>query len=388
MDSFNKMTQNSNRFACELLQHLRKYNKGNLFFSPLNILHTLCLSYAGAKGQTDKQLARVLHPSLDKQSFLQSLADLTGQYSEMMQNINPFDLFTASSIWLQKECNTTNTYLSYLKDVLGASINRIDFHNEPGIVVQKINRWASEQTRQKIQQVVNINSIDPLLKMMTLGAVYFLGKWDSEFDSNYTSDQPFESYEGDKKWIPMMWQKEFFFYARFDGFQAIELPYKGDRLSMIILLPDRSEPKQRNSSCVKELESAMDSDLISSILKRLENKKVEVDFLLPKFRMDSSIALDEPMKQLGVVDAFSSERADFSGIFPDKSIALGSILHKSYVKIDEQGTEAAAMLVAMGLSEGFYDELIYFHVDRPFVFFILDRSSRMLLFIGSVLDLT
>jgi serpin B len=251
----------------------------------------------------------------------------------------------------------------------------LDFGGAPEESRITINDWVSEQTEGRIQNLIPQGAIDPLTRLVLTNAIYFNAAWANPFQEEATRDGPFTLLDGSRIAVPMMHQTESFGYAKGEGYQAVELPYDGHELSMVILLPDRDS--------FDPFEDSLDVDQAQAIMQNL--KRGQVALIMPKFEFDSRFSLKQALEAMGMPAAFSGG-ADFSGMTGSTDLFISDVLHKAFVSVDEEGTEAAAATaVVMKLSVA-AEEPTTVTIDRPFIFLIRDIETGAILFVGRVVD--
>jgi len=366
-------------FAFDLYDALRGRD-GNLFYSPYSISIALAMTYAGARGETEQQMARTLHFTLGQDGLHPAFNDLDlkltsrGEGAEG-QDGKPFRLKIANSIWGQIEYTFLPEFLDVLAENYGAALRLLDFVGEPEQSRVIINEWVSAKTEDKIKDLLPAGSITPLTRLVLTNAIYFNAAWKYKFEKDCTRDEPFYLLDGGQVAVPMMSQTETFGYAEGDGYQAVELLYDGEELSMVILLPD--------SGRFAEFESSLDADLVASIVDSIGF--VEVDLTMPRFTYESGFSLAETLAAMGMPDAFSMN-ADFSGMDGRRQLFISDVFHKAFVLVNESGTEAAAATgVVVGLTS-VGPEPVVVRIERPFIFMIRDRGTDTILFVGRVLN--
>jgi serpin B len=283
-----------------------------------------------------------------------------------------------NAIWGQKGYEFRVAFLDTLAENYGAGLRILDFINDPEPSRITINDWISEQTEERIQDLIPPGGIDSLTRLVLTNAIYFNAAWESKFTEEATKDLPFYPLDGESVTVPMMRQTESFGYAEGDDYQAVELPYDGEELSMVILLP--SEGK------FTEFEHILDYEQVDRIISKLEDKRVRLT--MPKFEFESEFSLKQALSALGMAEAFS-ESADFSGMTGNKDIFIGSVIHKAFVLVEEGGTEAAAATAVVMVTSApgpKPEEPVVVTIDRPFIFLIRDIETGAILFIGRVMN--
>jgi serpin B len=372
------LTNGNSEFALDLYQELRDIDS-NLFFSPYSISLALVMTYAGAKGDTAQQMADTLHFTLPQErlhpAFNALDLALTGQSGENEEN---FKFNIANSMWGQVGINFNSEFLDVLALNYGAGMRLLNFQQDPEAARIRINNWVSEQTENKITDLIPKWGIDTLTTLVLTNAIYFKATWEYAFPEDWTRDGTFTLLNNTQVTVSMMsWVSgEVVRYAEGDGYQAVELPYKGTSMSMLIILPalDRFE----------EFENMLTAECVNEIAENLRRSFVNVR--MPKFKFETSLKLTDTLAEMGMPIAFTPQ-ADFSGITTDRPLPIDQVLHKAFVSVDENGTEAAAATVVI-LTFGFPPQPTTVSIDHPFIFLIRDTNTGTILFLGRVLDPT
>jgi serpin B len=376
------LTNGNGAFAFDLYQQL-KTREGNLFYSPYSISAALAMTYAGTYGTTAEQMAAALHFDLPQEklhpafNWLESELAKRGEGAEG-KDAEGFRLNVVNAIWAQKGYEFRVAFLDALAENYGAGLRILDFINDPEPSRITINDWVSEQTEERIKDLIPPGGINSLTRLVLTNAIYFNAAWESKFTEEATKDLPFYPLDGESVTVPMMRQTESFGYAEGDDYQAVELPYDGEELSMVILLP--SEGK------FTEFEHILDYEQVDRIISKLEDKRVRLT--MPKFEFESEFSLKQALSALGMAEAFS-ESADFSGMTGNKDIFIGSVIHKAFVLVEEGGTEAAAATAVVMVTSApgpKPEEPVVVTIDRPFIFLIRDIETGAILFIGRVMN--
>ena len=375
-------------FAFDLYRTLSSED-GNLFFSPYSISQALAMTYAGARGETERQMANTLHFALPQDTlhpaFNSLYLDLDSRGGDKENNDpSAFRLNIANSLWAQYDYSFLDEFLEEVAKNYGAAVIPLDFRGEPGKSRLKINEWVAGETEDRIRDLIPPKIFErkpPALALVN--AIYFNAGWTRNF-TELPTPMPFYPLSGDEVAVPMMKRKGKTDYASGDGYQAVDLDYKFSDMSMTILVPDA-----RN---FEAFESSLDGKLMGRIFEDLETRGVELT--MPKFEFSSTFALADTLKTMGMPDAFDERSADFSGM-DGRSCAAGDIpclavskvIHKAFALVDEEGTEAAAATAALvfpvSAAPGPPVELA---IDRPFIFLIRDKATGTILFMGRVLD--
>ncbi len=289
-----------------------------------------------------------------------------------------FRLNVVNAIWGQKGYEFKVAFLDTLAEHYGAGLRILDFINEPDESRITINDWVSEQTEERINDLIAPGGVTPLTRLVLTNAIYFNAAWESQFFEEATTDLPFYLLDGGSVTVPMMRQTESFGYMEGDDYQAVELPYDGEELSMVILL--LAEGK------FTEFENNLDYQQADRIIGNLKDKRVRLT--MPKFEFESDFSLKQVLSALGMAEAFSGS-ADFSGMTGNNDLFIGDVVHKAFVSVDENGTEAAAATAVMMVTSApgpKPEEPVTVTIDRPFIFLIRDIETGAILFIGRVVN--
>jgi len=360
-------------FALDLYSHL-KSGQSNLFFSPYSISTALALTYASARGETEKQIVRVLHFDQNQRQIHSSFGDLQRQLNEVGK-LNGVELSIASALWTQKGYPFVPGFLEIANGEYQANVNQADFETGKEAARVEINHWVAQRTKDKIQDILPPGSLDAMTRLVLANAIYFKGSWATPFRETETSTQPFHLTTTSQIQAPLMHHFDDVKYLENGDFQAVELPYSGNELSMLILLPRQIE------GC-GYLESQLTPALLSRSLSQMKKQKVEL--FVPRFKMDSSLDLVDALSKMGMSDAFSG-KADFSGMDGTKVLYISGVFHKAWVEVNEEGTEAAAATAVTVRASAVRERPPpppVFRADHPFIFLIRDTRSGSLLFLG------
>jgi serpin B len=371
----------NNAFGWDLFHQLQS-GSGNLFYSPYSISSALAMTWAGARGNTEAQMAQTMHFTLDQASLHPALNSLmlaldSRAEAEGIEADKAFKLHVANALWGQQGFPFISSFLDTLALNYGAGLNLVDFQNDPEGARQDINDWVSKETEEKIKDIVPPGVIDAMTRLVLANAIYFKADWASEFNKDDTADQEFHLADGSTINVPTMFQNGTFRFTAGNALKAIELPYAGDQLSMIILLPHEGQ--------LETVQAGLDSANLDTMLNSMEYQNV--DLYLPKFKYEYSLSLTDALVKMGMTDAFDASMADFSGMDGARDLFIGDILHKAFVAVDEAGTEAAAAtVVIVGVTSAPVGQPFEFRVDRPFLFVIRDIPTGTILFVGRVMN--
>ena len=373
------LVEGNSAFAFNLYQALRE-GDGNLFYSPYSISLALAMTYAGAQGETAQQMADTLQFVLPQNRLHPAFNDLDLELARRGEGAEGkdgegFRLNIVNAIWGQKDYEFLSDFLDLLAENYGAGLRVLDFASAPEESRITINNWVSDQTEGRIEDLIPQGLIDALTRLVLTNAIYFNAAWQYPFEEDMTEDGPFYLLDGGEVTVPMMRQTELLGYAEGDGYQAVELPYDGGELSMIILLPQAGQ--------FETFEGSLDAQQVDEIIGRLEHRQVTL--AMPRFEFESSFGLREALVAMGMPVAFSGD-ADFSGMTGNRDLFIAEVIHKAFVSVDEAGTEAAAATAVVMPTSMPPDEIIEVTVNRPFVFLIHDIETGAILFIGRVVN--
>lgn len=370
------LVEGNTAFALNLYSKLKE-TEGNLFFSPYSISTALALTYAGARENTEKQMAEVLCFTLDQKRLHPAFASIEARL-KAIQKKGDVQLSVANALWPQKDYVFLEDFLELTKKNYGARITPLNYKIDHEAARITINQWVEQKTNDKIKELIKRGILDPLVRLVLTNAIYFKGNWADRFDKKLTEDAMFHLLSGKSIKVPMMNQKQKFGYAEHENLQILELPYVGEELSMLVLLPKKVDG-------LTELENKLTTDNLKKWTRHLGEREVWV--FLPKFEMTSAFRLDKTLASMGMPDAFSMN-ADFSGMDGTKKLNISAVIHKAFIAVDEQGTEAAAATgVAIGV-KSLPQPAPVFRADHPFMFLIRENLSNSILFFGRVIDPT
>lgn len=364
-------------FALELYQKLRSAD-GNLFISPYSISTALAMTYGGARGTTAQQMAATLHFSLDQKQLHPTFAQLRKQL-RAVQKKGKIRLYIANSLWPHQDYPFLKEYLAVTKRYYGASITPVDYKTACEAARAKINVWVEEKTEEKIKELIQPGILTPLTRLVLVNAIYFKGMWARQFEKSLTQDAPF--YLTPEKTVPtpFMTQEHTFRYGENEGLQILELPYHGNDLSMLILLPKRVDG-------LSAVEKTLTPEHFKEWTANLREQKLVV--FVPTFKTTSAFRLEKTLLSMGMRDAFDPATANFSGMDGTMLLYIGPVIHKAVVEVNEEGTEAAAATAVVMRVKAMPAPLVTFRADHPFIFLIRHNETGSILFMGRVVDPT
>ena len=382
-DKQGMIVQGNNTFALDLYAKLQETD-GNAFFSPYSISTALAMTYAGAREQTATQMVEVLHFPVKTQTGDLGRQQFALVFGELVKKLNTrgedgaYELSVANALWGQKDYGFLTKFLELVEKHYGGRLNEVDFVGATETARQTINAWVEKKTNDKIKNLIPKGVLDSMTRLVLTNAIYFKGNWARQFKEDKTKEAPFTLSGGKKVDVAMMNQTAKFGYMETDTFQGLELPYVDNELSMIVLLPKKYDG-------LGELEQSLTLEHLSQWQSKLVKREVVVS--IPKFKLTSQFSLASVLKAMGMTDAFSSS-ANFSGMNGKRDLFISAVIHKAYVDVNEEGTEAAAATaVTMRLtSMGPSSRPPVFRADHPFLFLIRDNQSGSILFIGRVMN--
>ncbi len=382
LDNLQELAAANTAFALDLYQQLRSRD-GNLFYSPYSISSALAMTYAGAAGETASEMSQVLHFPVDD-STLHPAFNALDQHLKGLAELgipedqgDPFQLTIANAIWGQKDFHFEEDYLDTLAVNYGAGLRLLDFIQEPEKSRRTINDWVSDQTREKIQNLIPEGAVTSDTRLVLSNAIYFKATWLEPFEESLTENGTFYGLDGTEFDVPLMstGSDASFLYYQGKGFQALDLPYVDGQVSMLVLLPDQGY--------FEDFEVGLSAETLSQVLAEMSYQPIQLRF--PRFEFESEISLADTLAAMGMPSAFSGA-ADFSGMTGEKDLFISDVFHKAFIGVDENGTEAAAATaVLMELTAAPMNPL-QLTVDRPFLFLIRDQGTGTILFMGRVVS--
>ncbi len=375
------LTDGNTAFAFRLYQSLR-LNSGNIFYSPWSISEALAMTYAGARGDTETNMAKAMNFTLAQDSLHPAFNYVDLQLKQRGQGANGkdekgFRLNVVNAIWGQQGFKFLTPFLDALTQNYGAGLRVVDFINKTEDSRITINKWVSDQTANKITDLIPPGSINTLTRLVLTDAVYFNAAWANQFNKSSTADGTFNLLNGAAVTVPMMHESVDLKSTSGTNYQAVELPYDGNQLSMVILLP--------HSGQFNTFESSLDGQTVKGIIGNLATN--HVNLTMPKFQFQSSFGLKNALSSLGMGVAFTYN-ADFSGMNGKTDLLIQDVVHKAFVSVDENGTEAAAATGVIVGIKGIPSNPVDMKIDRPFIFFIRDIPTGSVVFVGRVSDPT
>jgi serpin B len=381
LSSQQDVTGSSNAFAFDTYAKLRREN-GNLAFSPASLWIALAMTWGGARGETAAQMGRVLHARRPPATLLPE----AGQLAASLVAAGPVVFRIANRLFGDQAAEFIPAFLETTRATFGAPLEPVNFRGAHEAARARINDWVAQQTEQRIRELIPRGGVDNFTRLALVNALYFLADWQSEFKKESTHTDSFHLSAMEQKDVRMMYRQMRLPCARGGGRSAIELAYKGGRFAMLLVLPDAVDG-------LAALEASLTPVSFDGLVGSLADSEATV--LVPKFTIDppESIELAETLQEMGMPLAFKRHVAEFTGIAdpadPGERLFIAKVFHKAFVKVDEKGTEAAAatavvMAAPMGAAPA--PPPFVFRADHPFLFFIRDRQTGLVVFMGRVAD--
>jgi serpin B len=369
------LVQGNTRFALDLYHTLHgpadaERPPVNLLYSPYSISLALAMTYAGARGETEQQMADTLHFTLEQEPLHAAFNALDLALHGADEEGGDFRLHLVNAIWGQRGHTFSEPFLDVLAEDYGAGLRILDFAADPESSRLAINEWASEQTEGKIEDLLPEGAIDPSTVLVLSNAIYFNAAWQSPFSEEATRDAPFVLLDGSEVTVPTMQGTMRLRYAEGAGYEAIELPYQGGRFAMLLLVPE--------AGGFEAFAGALDAERLEAIVGDLQLATFELH--MPRFGYGSGFQLADVLKEMGMPAAFQD--ADFSGMDGTRDLFIDDVYHKAFISVDEAGTEAGAA-TAVVMARALPETL---RIDHPFIYLIRDTETNSVLFLGEVLD--
>jgi serpin B len=363
----------SNTFGFDLYAKVRS-EPGNLVISPASISAALTMTYGGARGATASQMKQVLHLDGEPDAAM----DSGGKLLLDLSATDPVRLAIANRLFGEKSWKFEDPFLTRTRAAYGAPLERVDFMGQYEEARGNINDWVAGETEDLIKDLVPPGGIDDTTRLALVNAIYFLGDWAEPFEKSATKARTFHRSAEEKKDVPTMTATMNLPIAEVDGTVAVELPYAGDRFAMTLLMPGKIDG-------LEELEGKLSSKWLDGAVGSLKSERLNLH--LPKFKVEppKSLELSKSLTQLGMVDAFDSQKANFAGI-SEPSLFISKVFHKGFIRVDEKGTEAAAATAVILGDKGVTMPGREVAFDRPFIFVLRDKKTGLALFVGRVID--
>lgn len=379
-EAMKRLADGSNAFGLDLYGRLRT-SPGNLAFSPASLSLALAMTWGGARGETAARMKEVMRFGGSPGEVMEGWGRLA---AALQDPARPLTLRIANRLFGEKSYRFESAFLDTTRAAFGASLEPLDFKAAPEPSRVHINGWVEGATEKRIRDLIPPQGIFGDTRLVLVNALYFLAEWRDTFEKDMTFSASFFASRTQKKDVPTMHRTGSFRFAQKDGVKMLEIPYKGDTMSMLVVLPDDVDG-------LGVLESSLTAERLGGLVQSLAPQRVSVS--LPKFEINpaAALSLGDLLKAMGMAVAFDRQKADFTGIAnppdPADRLFIGGVFHKAFVKVDEKGTEAAAATaVVMLRAQGMPMRATEFKADHPFLFFLRDDASGLILFMGRVAE--
>ena len=371
-------------FAAGLYAQVAGEEEGNVVLSPYSVAYALAMTRAGAVGDTADEIDAVLHSELlddlhaSFNALDQDLATRSGKKQRADGSEAELNLRTANSLWGQRGFAFESPFLELLASQYGAGMHLVDFIGDTEGARRAINGWVGDQTNDKIPELLAEGILTDLTRLVLTNAIYLKAPWELPFAEVDTEPAPFHLLDGSTVEAPLMSLRWKLGHSEGDGWQAVELPYAGNELSMVVVVPEEG--------AFAAVEAALDGDLLAKVVDGLTPSMVDLRF--PSFEFRTQASLKDALTALGMPLAFDPDNADLSGMTKEDRLYVSAVVHEAFIAVDEKGTEAAAATAVVGMTKSALPDLVQLTVDRPFLFLIRDSATGAPLFMGRVLDPT
>jgi serpin B len=368
------VVEGNTAFALDLYQRLKE-QPGNVCFSPYSVSTALAMAYAGARGRTETEMANALHFNLSPDELHNGLAAVAARLEEI-DGRNAVKLATANSLWYQRNYRVSGAFLDLVRTRYKADVEPVDFRDAGATASSRINAWVERKSRAKIRDLMKSDGLGPDARLVLCNVIYFKGTWATRFDAKATRPEPFFLSAKETRAVPMMFQDSKFKTVEVAGLSLLALPYTGDDLSMIILLPHARDG-------LGELERQLNPRNLSHWIGMLDCASAgELSVALPRFTTTHRLSLANDLAFLGMPTAFGKE-ADFSGLNAQRELYLSDVIHETFVELNEEGTKAAAATTVHAYLKGISR---IFDANHPFIFLIRENRTGSILFLGRIVD--
>ena len=383
-EDLSSLVDGNNAFAVDIYNALRSNESGNLILSPYSLSATLAMAYAGADSETANQMGQVMH-YLPQEQLHPAFNALDLALKKKPESLSwwekPMQLNIANSIWAEQVVPILPEYLDTIAINYGAGVHLADFQNNTDQARAEINKWISEATDGQFQGALPDGALDDQTSMVLVNAIYFKGDWLKEFTESHTRNSPFHLLDETEITVSMMSEElENIPYFQSEGYQIIELPYRGKTIAMDIILPEQGT--------FENFESTFNKDVLDEAINGLQEVST-AQVSIPKFKFNKELDLSATLEDLGVKDAFDKDNADFSGIATiteKRRLYIKKILQNAFIEVDEKGTKAGSISFTIFVGGGARMPDVSFVADHPFLFIIRDTVNGQILFIGRVLN--
>ena len=370
--STTNLVNGNTAFAFNLYGELAKEHPNkNILFSPYSISQAMAMTYAGARNNTAKQMEKVLQFHNQKELHT-SFSKLNIQ---LRNNADSITINIANGLWVQKGYKFIPKYFELIKTNYNTPLSNVNFKKKRcrNKAIKNINNWVEEKTDKQISQLIEPSDLTEDTRLVLVNAINFYGEWLNAFNKDKTKTEVFKSLNGEQK-VEFMSQKGKYYYYDDDLISAVQIPYKGNNQSMIIILPLKDDG-------INELDKTCDPYYLKNILSDMQ--KVSVKLSIPKFTTESSAELKQTFKKMGITDAFT-KAADFTGMTEKNDLKIDKVIHKAKIEISEEGTKAAAATAVTVIRKTAFIPTTIFNANHPFIYLIHDNKTGTILFMGKL----
>ncbi|XP_043117308.1 leukocyte elastase inhibitor-like [Puntigrus tetrazona] len=385
-----RLSAANTRFSLNLFKKISEGNASkNVFYSPISISSALAMVSLGAKGNTAEQMFKVLSftdpPKPSATTAHYSAEQTHSSFNKLMSELNkpgaPYVLSLANRLYGEQSYQFVEKFLSDAQKYYEAGLEKVDFKKNSEAARTNINKWVEKKTQEKIKDLLPPRSVSEMTKLVLVNAIYFKGNWEKKFKKEATTDGQFKLNKTQTKPVKMMHQKSKFPLALIPEIdsQVLELPYVGKNLSMLIILPNKI---QDQTTGLQKLEKALTYEKLMEWTKPSKMLQEEVQVSLPKFKMTETYGLVQFLRSMGMEDLFDEKKVNLSGMTPNKDLVVTKVIHKAFVEVNEEGTEAAAATGVVISTMSMPLPPKTFTADHPFLFFIRHNPSNSILFYG------
>ncbi|XP_053268813.1 leukocyte elastase inhibitor isoform X3 [Pleuronectes platessa] len=379
MASSAALSKANTSFCLDLFKKLSDNDKAaNVFYSPFSISSALAMVMLGARGNTHTQMSESLKTKHCQEK-------IHADFSKLLNALNkahaPYSLSVANRLYGEQSYQFAEDFLGETRKHYNAELESVDFKTSHEAARLNINTWVEKQTQGKIKNVLAQGVVDNMTRLVLVNAIYFKGNWNKKFNESDTVDAQFRINKNETKPVKMMYQETKFPYSFISkvNCQVLEIPYKGEELSMLIFLPKDIDD---SSTGLEKLEEKLTYENFVKWTRRDKMDKKKLELGLPRFKMEESYDMKDVLISMGMVDAFDMAMSDFSGMSPSKDLVLSKVVHKAFVEVNEVGTEAAAATASTKTYDLFGNPSVRFIADHPFLFFIRHNPTMSVLFAG------
>ena len=364
------IVESNNKFTFDIYQKLRKNNE-NFILSPVSITSAIAMTYIGAKNNTFDEISNTFYFEKTKNKLCKDYNNLLKLNKKINKNVS---FYNSNSIWIQKNLEIDKVFLKLNKQYFSSSLHLTDFLNKPNNSRLEINKWVETKTKNKIKELIQVNTIDNSTRLVLVNALYFKAAWQNKFDKNKNTIENFQI--GNRKYTKTNFMNRNIssWYFEDKYIQIVEIPYSGEDISLLIILP-------KSYRKFKKVEKKLIYEFYVNYMENKQTKRIKIS--LPKFKIDTEFNLNSTLFELGVKDAFT-RAADFSGITNKENLFISNVVHKANIFVDEEGTEATAATAVMIGKTSFMREEVQISINKPFIYILKNNHNNCIYFIGKI----